>query len=304
MTSTTTVETSALKESLDDMVISLHTRLHQLQSWMKCRHLTITDGDQKELSDIDREVTDLEKMTEKLDSIITKEEKSLEYLENMIHFVSITGNHLSHMRNNLPKELPTIEKQQWKPSHTLENVVNIYQCHTGNTVNIKNVDSEVCVVDDGRVMNRKPIMNQNMSQSQYQRSQSRISNHNISQICLVTNDELNSVPKYIRHRVTQQRVNDSIIEFNALLRKKYELLLNVRKNPSKLSTAQFELHDRYCKYESEETKHEYWLMFQDFKEINSKLFTVDQTGKTTIQILRHLQRIKMIPGKTPKYAVL
>ena len=67
---------------------------------------------------------------------------------------------------------------------------------------------------------------------------------------------------------------------------------------------QLELYDKFMGQETAETKSQYWLVMQDFKNIHSRLITSDQTGKAIFSVLRHLKRIKMISGKTPKYALI
>merc|ERR1712154_731978 len=114
-------------------------------------------------------------------------------------------------------------------------------------------------------------------------------NRQIAQLETVGRDEFDSVPKYVKGRLTQKRLNGAINEFNACIVSKYRV---VNMKPSTMSKHQFDLYEKFVKEETAETKKTQWLNGDDLKQ--SKNFTHDQTGKAIFNVMRHLKRIKMI----------
>merc|ERR1712157_416155 len=117
----------------------------------------------------------------------------------------------------------------------------------------------------------------------------------------VGKSEFESVPKYVKGRLTQKRLNDAINEFNECVTSKYRIL---SMKPSTMSKHQFDIYEKCLKEETAEIKKLkcQWLSADDLKK--TKNFTFDQTGKAIFNVMRHLKRIKMISGKKPKYLVL
>ena len=134
-----------------------------------------------------------------------------------------------------------------------------------NNRNIKN--SQATATTDGQVIKKRRLNNRSSKHNNnnnynynYSNSNSNNSSHvlspqghrngngnggglMVSQVRLVGKDEFDNVPQYVRSRLTQERVNNAIEDFNSELRKKYKVL---RANPSKLSSHQFELYDVCC----------------------------------------------------------
>ena len=262
-----------------------------------------------------------------MDEQISKEEESLIYAERMTECVEIHNKKIEYILKNLPNQLPIIHDQNKNPSNALSTIINHqYQQQkeniSSNMSSITPYISSVSILSNDSNSNSKQYIKNNNNNNKRRATSSiddnpratkrrRTNNENrnnmnkqnngnsIPQIVIVGKDEFESVPKYVRNRLTQNRLNDGINEFNQELLKKYRILAM---HPSKMHKSQYDLHEKYLAEETKETKNSYYLTYDQFK--NSKNITLDQTGKSIFNVMRHLKRIKMISGKKPKYVVL
>ena len=280
--------------------------------------------DKEQLEQIEKRITNLESEVSAMDETIKKEEESLVFVERMTECILLHNKKISHMIENLPPQLPVISDRYQLPSNALCSIIQFAQGKDKENISFMSEDSynnhnnhnnhnnnrrrntklkrkgTLEMDDNPRAIKRRRKNNDN-----YNNNNNKNNNNNnnkqreIPQIEIVGKDEFNLVPKYVKGRLTQNRLNDSIIEFNKGLQTKYRIL---QMNPTKMQKYQFDLHEKYIKEETKETKHSYWLNHDDFR--NSNNFTFDQTGKAIFNVMRHLKRIRMISGKKPKYVVL
>jgi len=108
--------------------------------------------------------------------------------------------------------------------------------------------------------------------------------------------ELKSVPKYMRGRITLQKLNEAIDELHAAAVVKYKLLA---KSYHKLRDSEHRKVAEYRKMENEETKGKQFVCDTDL--CFSKCLRRDGTGRAVVLILRNLNRIKRARGKASRY---
>jgi len=303
-------------ESVSEMVSSLNEQVSQLQSWLKCRHLKISQDDREQLEQINERITSMESAVSAMDETIRREEESIVFIERMTEAVAVHNHKIDDMITNLPKQLPVISDRFKAPSNALSTIMQYVQRQNdlqhqqsqgGHSAFIEsqsnhNVAPPPQQNQEGqrRAVKRRAAGNGDGPRATKRRKVGDTSTQReIPQIEIVGKDEFESVPKYVRGRLGQNRLNDSIAEFNQQLVAKYRIL---QMAPSKLQKSQYDLHEKYQREETKETKRWFWMKHDDFK--NSRNITFDQTGKAVFNVLRHLKRLKMLSGKKPKYAVL
>eukprot|EP01083_Nonionella_stella_P072322 194917_1 len=297
------MELEKLNESVEVLVESLSTQITQLQSWVKCRHIKTTKEDRDELVQIEERISKLETTVSAMDATIRKEEESLVFIERMTECVQKHNKKISYIMEHIPPQLPNIPANFRVASNALANIMNHKQQSHSSTHSLLHSQQAISPPNQHnnpprRGKRKAETMDDNPRATKRRRMND---NHprNIPQIEIVGKDEFDSVPKYVRGRLTQNRLNDSINEYNKHLLAKYRI---IHMNPSKLNKHQFDLYEKYMKEDTKETKQSYWLSHDNFRD--SKNFTFDQTGKAIFAVMRHLKRIKMISGKKPKYVVL
>jgi len=116
----------------------------------------------------------------------------------------------------------------------------------------------------------------------------------------VTVNEFESTPKYMKGRLTLDKLNAGIDEMQKLLQAKYKILSMA---PAKLIDKTLKKYKTYKEAETNETKGLYFLTDADMGE-SVTLRQGDTTGKAVIGVLRHLHRIKDLGGTTKRYAVV
>ena len=273
----------------------------------------ISEDDREQLEQINERITNMESTVSAMDERISREEESIVFIERMSEAVELHNNKIDAMINHHPEQLPVISDRYKAPSSTLSTIMQYVQRQHHEQSNHDNssfLDSQTHhnptsppqqnQEHQRRAVKRKAAGNGHGPRATKRRKVNEGSSpREIPQVEIVGKDEFDSVPKYVRGRLTQNRLNDSINELNQQLMAKYRILQML---PSKMQKSQYDLHEKYLKEETKETKKLFWLNHDDFK--NSRNITFDQTGKAIFNVLRHLKRLKMLSGKKPKYAVL
>jgi len=121
----------------------------------------------------------------------------------------------------------------------------------------------------------------------------------IPSIPYVTADELENTPKYIKGRLTLDKLNAGVEEMQKILQSKYKIMATV---PSKMSDKMAKRYAIYKALETSETKGMHFLAESDFSD-SSFLKLGDATGKAVLAVLRHLHRIKDLGGTTKRFAI-
>ena len=99
-------------------------------------------------------------------------------------------------------------------------------------------------------------------------------------------EEFEALPKYLRGRITIDRVNGLLEELNKVFCEKYTLL---KANPAKLPFDQRQRFYDYKNQEIEETKGRFFVTDADLK---GKSFRMDQTGRNILTLIRQAGRFK------------
>jgi len=116
----------------------------------------------------------------------------------------------------------------------------------------------------------------------------------------ITVNEFESTPKYMKGRLTLDKLNAAIDEMQKLLQAKYKILSMA---PAKMVDKTLKKYKQYKEAETSETKGLHFLTDADMQE-SATLRQGDATGKGVVGVLRHLHRIKDLGGTTKRYAVL
>ena len=151
--------------------------------------------------------------------------------------------------------------------------------------------------------NSNPDSNSNLNPNPNQNSNAIEKESEFPSIQAITREELESVPSYMKPRMTVERVNAGIEEINtSVLAVKYKIL-NCSLHPSKLSSKKLVLLQSYREYDSPETSGVNFFTDKDVAK-SSKL-KIDANGKNLFLILRSLHRIKEVRSKNViKYLLL
>ncbi|XP_037538972.1 LOW QUALITY PROTEIN: spindle and kinetochore-associated protein 1 [Nematolebias whitei] len=107
----------------------------------------------------------------------------------------------------------------------------------------------------------------------------------------VTVPEFESIPQYMKGRVTYDQLNIVVDSFNAALKAKYKIL----SQPVKiLSNHSRKLQQRFKTQETKDTKGRCFIVEEDIREFTQ--MKVDKRCQGILSMLRHCQRLRELRG--------
>jgi len=121
----------------------------------------------------------------------------------------------------------------------------------------------------------------------------------VASIPYVTKDEFELVPKYMKGRITQEKVNAAVDEIQVVLEAKYKLLAC---NYIKLNGEPLKKFKAYKEEETADTKGLFYFSESIDMKVMSHLKS-DASGKAIISVLRAVNRIRDLGGANRRYAV-
>ncbi|XP_078530924.1 SKA complex subunit 1 [Lissotriton helveticus] len=114
----------------------------------------------------------------------------------------------------------------------------------------------------------------------------------IKEMELITIQEFEGIPAYMKNRLTYDQINTFIEEMNKAVVGKYKIL---HQPPKSMSANVRKLYYRFQEEETKETKGQYFIVDQDIKEFTQ--LKVDKRFHGMLNILRHCQRLRECRGK-------
>ncbi|KAJ1210789.1 hypothetical protein NDU88_006151 [Pleurodeles waltl] len=114
----------------------------------------------------------------------------------------------------------------------------------------------------------------------------------IKEMELITVQEFESIPAYMKNRLTYDQINSFIEEINKAVVGKYKIL---HQPPKSMSSNVRKLYYRFQEEETKDTKGQYFIVDQDIKEFTQ--LKVDKRFHGMLNILRHCQRLREVRGK-------
>ncbi|XP_077202896.1 SKA complex subunit 1 isoform X2 [Paroedura picta] len=121
----------------------------------------------------------------------------------------------------------------------------------------------------------------------------------VKEIPFMTVEEFESVPAYMRGRLTYNQVNAVIQEINKAVASKYKIM---RQSMKSMPSAVRNLYFRFQEEETKDTKGKFFIVEADVEEFTQ--LKADKRFHSILTILRHCQRVREIRGsRLVRYAV-
>ncbi|NWR56067.1 SKA1 protein, partial [Bucorvus abyssinicus] len=113
----------------------------------------------------------------------------------------------------------------------------------------------------------------------------------IKEAALITAEEFESVPVYMKGRLTYDQINAVVQEMNKAVEGKYKILHQPLKS---MNAAVRKLYHRFLEEETKDTKGGFFIVEADIKEFTQ--LKVDKRFHSILNILRHCQRVREVRG--------
>ncbi|XP_018416516.1 PREDICTED: spindle and kinetochore-associated protein 1 [Nanorana parkeri] len=116
--------------------------------------------------------------------------------------------------------------------------------------------------------------------------------HVIKEMELITVQEFETVPAYMKNRLTYEQINSLIEEVNKAVVGKYKIMQQPLKALNNVARKQL---GRFKDEETKDTKGQFFIVEQDIKEFTQ--LKVDKRFLGMLNILRHCHRMRELRGK-------
>ncbi|NWY16332.1 SKA1 protein, partial [Aphelocoma coerulescens] len=113
----------------------------------------------------------------------------------------------------------------------------------------------------------------------------------IKEAALITMEEFESVPAYMKGRLTYDQINAVVQEMNKAVVAKYKILYQPLKS---MSVPVRNLYDRFMEEETKDTRGLFFIVEADIKEFTQ--LKLDKRFHSILNILRHCQRVREVRG--------
>ncbi|XP_054664967.1 spindle and kinetochore-associated protein 1-like [Grus americana] len=246
--------TMMASSNLEDLCSHINTKISTIKKTLQLRNIGQEPSLSSMLCKIGHEVVLLNDLLNKLESEVQQQEKLKNLLKELQKSAERRQNEAQHLCENIPLYLP-------KPTQS---------CTTGPTVKC---EEQTKVAEPKRA--KKPT------------TESRP----IKEAPLITAEEFESVPAYMKGRLTYNQINAVVQDLNKAVVGKYKILHQPLKS---MNAAVRKLYHRFLEEETKDTKGEFFVVEADIQEFTQ--LKVDKHFHRVLNILRHCQRVREVRG--------
>ncbi|XP_064620838.1 spindle and kinetochore-associated protein 1-like [Lineus longissimus] len=265
--------------TIEDLSGHFQAKIQHIHTLLQLRNVTKEKDLCELLSAVNHSVYDLEATVTRMKLILTSEREKLREFEAMKKSLLDLNARATYTNDNIPARLPKAQKvSSVQPASA--------PTHSITPLQPKQIQSSA----PSNHTCRPTSVSQAAVPKQEETGPS---------IEYLTVDEFESVPKYMKGRMTYEKMNSAIDELNHAFDAKYKIL---RQRRSYLSEKQKQKARDYKAQENKDTKGLHFIVEDDIK--NDSGLKLDKASKTLFTILRHCQRFREVrSGKLLRYVL-
>ncbi|XP_012672328.1 spindle and kinetochore-associated protein 1 [Clupea harengus] len=236
---------------------------------------------------------ELEELTEHINGRLTK-------VKNLMHLRAI-GNDPEKQKtfckiaaevSGMTKLLDQFEKcvaEERESLKQLEELNELIEEDLQNAIHMaENIPSHMPIYVPTVKEEALPVQKEN---EQPQKAASKKSRKPIKEMEFITVLEFDSIPPYMKGRVTYDQLNATVRNMNKTVMEKYKIL---QQPPRTLNNVSRKLYERFKQNENGETKAHFFVVDADLHEFAQ--VTVNKRFLNLLNMLRHCQRLKEVRG--------
>lgn len=250
-------------KSVEDLEDHFTCKLESLATCMDLASVALdpsTRGSEcrDQLASIDRDLCDMESILMTLRKCIKTKKEELQMAEGLKEELDQLVRELSHMTENVPYH-----------------------------IQVMNSDKEPSPPE------RPPLQERHLQEDTYvlQAEVPKLKKQSFPRIDYVMMDEFNSIPKYMKGRISYQQLNSLVEVINETIHKKYQLTTKAK---NRLTGKQLKIYTKFKEQETKDTKGLYFFVSEDL----TKLCSVKNDGslRSRLTMLRHCGRLREVRG--------
>ncbi|XP_069483072.1 SKA complex subunit 1 isoform X1 [Ambystoma mexicanum] len=239
---------------LEDLCLHINNKISTVKKILQLRNIGQDPSLETVLSKIAHESQGLYLLLNKLEWEVQRQETLKNSLKELEISIKDDFTAATHLKENIPLHLPKKTKS--------------------GATELK-VQSEVAIKSD-ESLPKKPAKEKKL----------------IKEMALLTIQEFDSIPTYMKNRLTYDQINGFIEELTKAVVGKYKIL---HQPPKSMSNVVRKLFYRFQEEETKDTKGQYFIVDQDIKEFTN--LKIDKRFHGMLNILRHCQRLREVRGK-------
>ncbi|XP_074389128.1 SKA complex subunit 1 [Zonotrichia albicollis] len=241
---------------LEDLCLHINTKISEIKKCLLLRDIGEDDFYKPMLRKIQNEVVLVHDLLNKMENEVKQQEKLKDSLKEMQKAAERDQKEAQHLLENIPRYLPKPQSCNTVPAVK----------HNGETEAVEPITEKK---EKKPAKEKKPI----------------------KEAPLITMEEFESVPGYLKGRITYDQINAVVQEINKAVVGKYKILYQPLKS---MSAPVRNLYHRFIEEETRDTKGSFFIVEDDIK-----MFThlkLDKKFHSILSILRHCQRVREIRG--------
>ncbi|KAM7025946.1 SKA complex subunit 1 [Acridotheres tristis] len=239
---------------LEDLCSHINAKISSVKNCIQLRNIGEDESRKPVLHKIQNEVYLIHDLLNKMEMIVKQQEK----------------------RRDLLKEIQkTAERDQKEAQHLLDHIPPYLPKPTKSCVTVPTGKQEGQNKAVGPKCAKKPAKETVV----------------IKEVALITTEEFESVPAYMKGRITYDQINAVVQQINKAVEGKYKILYQPLKS---MSAPVRNLYHRFMEEETKDTKGAFFVVEADIKEFTQ--LKLDKRFHTILSILRHCQRVRELRG--------
>ncbi|XP_012713494.3 spindle and kinetochore-associated protein 1 isoform X1 [Fundulus heteroclitus] len=248
----TTVSYCRTMGDLEEISQQFQNKLSSIQLMLD---LSATDFPKQKIKKLGEEILELQIILEEFDKCVDHQKVQLQQLKELEKLIQNDLEGVQHMKDNIPAHIPK------KTSPVKENTDG------GN----QNTATDVQPAQAEHVKKTKRGF--------------------VREMHYITSQEYESIPQYMKGRVSYEQLNAVVESINTAIRAKYKILSQPMKA---LNIHARNLQQRFKNQESKDTKGQFFVVEDDILEFTQ--MKVDKRFQGILNMLRHCQRLREIRG--------
>ncbi|NXD45990.1 SKA1 protein, partial [Copsychus sechellarum] len=240
--------------SLEDLCLHINTKISNVKKCIQLRDIGEDESRKPVLHKIQNKMYLVHDLLNKMEIIIKQQKKLKDLLKEIQKTAERDQKAAQHLLEHIPPYLP-------KPTKSCITVPAGKQEGQKKAVEPKNAKKPA----------KEPIV--------------------IKEVALITTEEFESIPAYLKGRITYDQINAVVQQLNKAVEGKYKILYQPLKS---MSAPVRNLYHRFMEEETKDTKGVIFIVEADIREFTQ--LKLDKRFHSIVSILRHCQRVRELRG--------
>ncbi|KAI3371770.1 hypothetical protein L3Q82_024323 [Scortum barcoo] len=225
----------------------------RISSIQRMLDLSVVDLPHNKIKKLGQELFALERLLEEFEKCVGQQREQLKHLKELDKLFQKDLEDVQHLQDNIPAHMPRRKGPANEP-----------------------------VINQNEAADAQPAPLDNVKKTK---------KSSVREMEFITMPEFDSIPQYMRGRVSYDQLNAAVQSINTTVTAKYKIL---HQSVKTLNNHARKLHQRFKDQETKDTKGQYFVVEDDIREFTQ--MKVDKRFQGILNMLRHCQRLRELRG--------